>query len=181
MLRHLLVATAVLTVSLSADVPQTQLITAWAGGTDQGRSIYNTTLGTPFTVGDRNLSVTALGYYDAYSPGLVNRHQIGIYDRAGTLLGAVNYTLGDATLAQGEFRYVPLETAIDLRANTTYVLAATTTGADDRIMDGVTAAAVGTGIQTIYDTLSTATPTLSSPETPVGRNLIFANFIATLD
>jgi hypothetical protein len=177
MIRHGAAAIVIMT-AMPAYLPEMQLITAWAGGTEQGRSIYNTTLGTPFTVGDADLSVTALGYYDYHREGLVNRHEIGIYDRSGTLLGSVSYTPGDPTFRLGQFSYMQLAAPIALAANSIYVLAATTTIADDRIVDGVTAAAVGAGIQTIYGTLSAETAELSFPATLVGRNLIFANFIA---
>ena len=101
-----------------------------------GNAPFAGSLGTQFTVGGTDLIVNTLGYYDgpnsaagAEGDGLLESHQLGIFDNAGNLLTNATVGQGGGTLV-GDFRYVPT-TSITLTAGSTYVLVGqvpTTTG-----------------------------------------------------
>ncbi len=92
------------------------------------------TVGLTFNVGASNLLVTALGFYDGpnssaanvfgYTPdGLLESHDVGIFDSSGTLLTSITIPTTGTTLL-GEFRYLTLSTSITLTAGQNYTIAA---------------------------------------------------------
>ena len=74
---------------------------------------------THFTV-TKNISVTALGYYDAFANGFTQSHAVGLWTSKGTLLGSVTVT--NSAPLENFFRYVSLSQAVKLQAGQTYVV-----------------------------------------------------------
>lgn len=89
-------------------------------GTFHGEGSTRTS-GYQFTVRDTPLSVFALGVRDWDGGGLVNPHQVGLWDAAGNLLAVTLVTPGEST---GGFRYADLDPVL-LDAGRTYVIGAT--------------------------------------------------------
>ena len=82
------------------------------------------TLGNKFVVGAENLLVTRLGYADLNNgDGLIDGHQVGIWQADGTLLGSVTVPAGGGAANVNDFRYAALGSAVTLLANQTYVIA----------------------------------------------------------
>src|SRR6266850_1927080 len=75
------------------------------------------TSGTEFTVGSQPLSVAQLGAYDAGANGLVESHDVGLWDSANTLLGSVTVPSGTGATLAGTYRYTALATPVILLAN----------------------------------------------------------------
>ena len=99
------------------------------GGALDNYSQY--TLGNIFTVGSDDLLVTKLGYADlSNGDGLIDNHQVGIWNMDGTLLGSVMVPSGTSATNYNDFRYVPLANGITLNANTSYIIAGDTAGAN---------------------------------------------------
>jgi len=92
--------------------------------TKPGSDFTNNTwsLGFTFTA-NQNISVTRLGFYDDRKNGLTERHEVGLFDMSGSLLGSAFVDNGDAL--DGWFRYDAVA-AINLTSGTDYVIAATT-------------------------------------------------------
>lgn len=81
---------------------------------------YN--LGYEFTTGASALSVSALGFYDAGSDGLIQPHVVGLWDASSqSLLASVNFTATVHPLING-FAYQPV--SLTLLPNTNYILSA---------------------------------------------------------
>lgn len=99
---------------LLADTAGTGFTTGYGGS-------YN--IGYQFTVGDRALSVTSLGFYDAGSDGLVDNHQVGLWRTDGNLLASVQIGSGLHSLING-FAFDSLFTPVLLDAHTDYILSA---------------------------------------------------------
>lgn len=83
------------------------------------------------------LQITQLGYFDSHDPisgdglGLLNSHDVGIWDSSETLLGSATVPSGTTAPLDGAFRFVSV-TPIALTAGQTYVVGATHHGmADD--------------------------------------------------
>lgn len=85
--------------------------------------------GYDITVGSSALWVTSLGYYDPGHDGVGDSNaQVGIYDLAGlngTLLGSVQAGTSTTNFV-GDYRFIQLNTPIELAANTTYRVVANT-------------------------------------------------------
>lgn len=75
---------------------------------------------------NQNISVTRLGFYDDQKNGLAERHDVGIFDSSGVLLGSTTVASGTAAPLVGWFRYAALGSAIDLLAGNDYYVAAAT-------------------------------------------------------
>ena len=93
-----------------------------AGSGTPGFSAGNNTLGYSFTVRSSPLQVSALGLWDYGADGLLNAHEVGLWDMSGTLLASVRVPSGTAAFLAGEFRYAPLTAPVVLDAAQSYVL-----------------------------------------------------------
>ncbi len=102
---------------------------------------YAGTLGHAFTVGNSDLTVTSLAYYDGpnsalanasgyTADGLNNAHSVGIWDSSGTLVASALIPAGVST-AINDFQFVPLGSSVTLLANQVYVLGGQVTVADN--------------------------------------------------
>ena len=103
----------------------------WVGGG------YAGTAGTTFVVGISDLLVTSLGFYDGpnsseanaaktFGDGLLEDHQVGIYDSSGTLVvptATITIPAGTSAALVGEFRYLTLSEPITLLAGQSYTIA----------------------------------------------------------
>jgi len=83
-----------------------------------------------------NITVTALGYYDAGQNGLVDSHEVAIFLANGNLLPGAIVTVVPADSNGGldniaSFAYHALPSPVTLLANTSYRIAANTMGAND--------------------------------------------------
>jgi hypothetical protein len=91
------------------------------------------TFGNCFRVGENDVEVDALGYYDyadggGTGDGLAQSHAVGIWDEFGTLLVSDTVPAGAGTVLSNGYRYVALGTSVVLSAHSTYCLGADTTG-----------------------------------------------------
>lgn len=92
---------------------------------------------TPQTIGDvftpkNNVTVTALGFLDINHSGLVEDHEVGIFDMAGTLLVSATVDAGTGDMLDGDFRYVDIPSIL-LLAGQQYTIAAQLTGNGDLV------------------------------------------------
>jgi hypothetical protein len=85
----------------------------------------NYTVGTQFTVGTSDLSVTSLGIWDESQDGLAVSHDVGLWNSGGTLLGSVTVPSGTGGSLVGSFRYIALGLPVTLTAGQSYTLGAT--------------------------------------------------------
>lgn len=94
---------------------------------DPGTVYYSigvdSTYGWRFAVGETPLEVTHLGYFDTALDGLIDSHQVGIWDSAGTLVTQGTVPSGTAGALVGAYRFT-LATPATLDANTTYFIGA---------------------------------------------------------
>ena len=123
-------------------------------------------IGMVFTVGASSLSVTSLGFQDAGGDGLVQSHQVGIWDSAGNLVTSATIAIGGGTLVDN-FRYVPV-TAVTLTAGAQYTIGATVAnaGVEDVWTDagfgpGFTISADVTPNGDVYNSAGFSRPTLN--------------------
>ena len=84
----------------------------------------NTTLGAEFTVGSLDIVVSDVGVYDAGGDGLVESHDMGIWNNVGTLLATATVPSGTAAPLSGDIRYVTLASPLTLSAGATYTIGA---------------------------------------------------------
>lgn len=85
-----------------------------------GGAISGATIGWSFKVGKYKLPVTSLGVYDG--DGLVNGHQVGLWNDSKTLLASTTIKSGNASSADAGYRYEPV--SVTLAAGQTYVVGA---------------------------------------------------------
>jgi len=91
------------------------------------KNFANSMVGWDFEV-TTSLSITGLGWFDAYGDGLSASHEIGIWNTSEQLLLSTNIPSGtSAALGDDSFRYVPTQ-HLALQPGTTYVIAGLTTG-----------------------------------------------------
>lgn len=82
------------------------------------------TVGWEFTA-NADLYVTALGYFNYYSnTGLVEDHDVGIYNSTGALLDSATVNAGTGERLDGDFRYTDVS-SFELLAGNTYIIAGT--------------------------------------------------------
>ncbi len=79
------------------------------------------TLGWEFTA-NQNLTVTALGAFDSSQDGLIENHDVGIWDSNGNLLGMATVAAGTVDPLVNQFRYAAA--SINLIAGQTYEIGA---------------------------------------------------------
>jgi hypothetical protein len=90
------------------------------GGTFIGPG-YIRTLGCEFTVGTSPLLVVSLGVRDWAGTGLVNSHDVGLWDESMNLLAETMVSPGSGV---NGFRYIDLTTPVLLSPNEHYILGA---------------------------------------------------------
>lgn len=101
-------------------------------------SSQNGIVGIKFSVlSGRDLRVTHLGVYDEEGDGLQLDHRVGIFRKkidgaqGASLVAEARVPYGRHAPLEGNFRWVALETPVNLSAGTTYVLAAESFGGID--------------------------------------------------
>jgi hypothetical protein len=99
----LLAAASSLSPAAATPVPPagTPAISIGSTGTDGSSAA---TRGWSFTLGNE-INVTALGFYDNQLNGLVDSHQVGIWDVSGTLLVTGTVSSGTLSPLTSQFRY----------------------------------------------------------------------------
>ena len=106
---------------LVTPVRATPVITAILDETNVFNFSNTITVGYGFRVSSPQ-DATALGMWDLNADGFTGAVDVGLWDGAGSLLGAVTLGAGTSgTLIDG-FRYVDLVSAVPLQAETLYVL-----------------------------------------------------------
>lgn len=88
-------------------------------------SQFDQTVGSRFTVGPADLTVTALGEWDWHADGLPSPLLVGLWDvGTGELLASVTVPAGTAgDLRNTDFRFVDLAAPLVLQSGRTYILA----------------------------------------------------------
>jgi hypothetical protein len=81
----------------------------------------DSTYGWLFSVGSTPVTVTELGYFDLGLNGLVDPHQVGIFDSGGNPVVQGTVPAGTAGILDGAYRFI-LVTPTTLAPNTTYVI-----------------------------------------------------------
>lgn len=94
-------------------------------------------LGSEFTVGATGFDIVALGVYDFGGDGLLESHEVGIWDDSGTLLASTTVSAGTSDPLVGGFRYASIST-VSLTAGTTYHIGAYYATAADPIFNPFT-------------------------------------------
>lgn len=94
------------------------------------RSLNNFTIGSEFTVGSRDLVVSALGTEDAGLNGLTDSHKVSIWDSNGDVVATVVVPALEAGTLIDAWRYETLAAAVTLEAGETYWIGTLTTTAD---------------------------------------------------
>lgn len=161
--RSFLGLSALLACSLSMSAQGATLLTQLS---DPARAAYGGTVGITFTVGNTDLSVTALGFQDAGNDGVLNgSHQVAIWNSAGTQIALATVSSGTS---QSNYIYTALASAVTLIKGQTYTIGANTSGSDNWT-DASTAAGVAisgdvTGGNSYYVSGGFSRPT--SPGTP---------------
>jgi hypothetical protein len=156
-------------------------------GTWTLRNNYQPIQGVWFQTGNKNRTVTHLGYFDSTGSGLETNHWVGIYQGApglGTLLAQVQVPAGATVPFLNGFRWVALSAPFVLLANTNYVLAASDNNWDmwpDAYQptwnSAYLGATDGTTRYLVYDSALVAWP--HEPNTPItswGLNMTYGAF-----
>lgn len=84
----------------------------------------NATLGYAFRVGPDPVNILKMGIWDQGANGLVESHEMGIWNTNGDLLASVTVPQGTAAALNGNFRYVDILDGLMLDADTVYIIAA---------------------------------------------------------
>lgn len=91
-------------------------------------AIYNSeshALGYKFTA-NNNVTITALGFFDAYRDGFSANHLVGLWDENQTLLSSVELYAGTGSILIDDFRYESMNNTVTLTAGKSYYIAGTT-------------------------------------------------------
>lgn len=151
MIKNILAAALVAALGMGSACAST-IALQWSGSGSVGGS--EQTRGWAFST-DRAIAVTSLGWFDYEDNGLVNAHEVGIWDADGRLLlsGVVGAGTDDPLLAG--FRYSSALSGTGLLAAGSYVVAGLSTY-DDDAWRGVDMANVtmGAGIRYLEDRTS---------------------------
>lgn len=92
------------------------------------------TLGWEF-VANQNMTVTGLGVFDGNQDGLLESHDVGIWDSAGNLVGSSTVSAGTVDPLTNQFRYASV--SFNLVAGETYEIGAVWNNLlDDLILNG---------------------------------------------
>lgn len=97
--------------------------------TNVGNNGIGYSLGWAFTA-STGITVTSLGWYDDLGDGLVDSHEVGIYDTAGNLMVSGTVQSGTADPLTGLFRYTASLTGSGVLAAGQYVVTGVSGGND---------------------------------------------------
>lgn len=151
MIKHILAAALVAALGTGSACAST-IALQWSGSGSVGGS--EQTRGWAFST-DRAIQVNALGWFDYEDNGLVDAHEVGIWDASGRLLlsGVVGAGTDDPLLAG--FRYSGALTGTRMLAAGSYVVAGLSTYDDDawREVD-MASVTLGAGIRYLEDRTS---------------------------
>lgn len=151
MIKNILAAALVAALGMGSACAST-IALQWSGSGSVGGS--EQTRGWAFST-DRAIEVTALGWFDYGDNGLVNSHEVGIWDASGRLLlsAVVGAGTDDALLAG--FRYNRALSGTGTLAAGSYVVAGLSTYDDDawRNVD-MASVTLGAGIRYLEDRTS---------------------------
>lgn len=92
-------------------------------GSGAARTNISGTVGYAFTTGPFTIEVSSLGFVDWDRNGLVEDHEVGIWQDGDMIVGA-SVPMGTAGTLVGDYRYVAITPAVRLLPNTTYVIGA---------------------------------------------------------
>lgn len=173
-------------LTLSASAVHAQKALDITGGQAFANTGFN--LGWSFSVTSSSVSVDGLGIWDESSNGLLNNHEVGIWNSSGTLLTSTtvtnaNSTASSSALPAGQWLFTDI-TPISLQVGT-YTIGAlySTTGTEDSWRESTsntTAAGIDYGDR-LFDLGNTfARPTLSGSGTSgyIGPNFRIASAVA---
>src|SRR5436309_3164306 len=110
------ISTLIMFVARGADAPVLDITGLGANGFDYTQGTYS--LGWYFTA-NKDLNITALGFYDDKKDGIVGNHDVGIYDSVTQTL-LVSTTVVPTDPLTGFFRYHTLATPFVLTGGKTY-------------------------------------------------------------
>jgi hypothetical protein len=121
-----------------------EVISAFNGG-GLGEVAGDQTAGFTFTVGPSPMVVTQLGVWDWFGDGLLQPHEVGLWDMAGDLLASVTIPSGTSAALINGFRYKPI-TDVLLSPGATYVLGAFYLSRSRDLLTIQTVATTGPGV-----------------------------------
>ncbi len=90
---------------------------------------FTVTAGTVFDV-NNPLTINSVGVFDFGNDGLMEAHEIGIWNAAGSLLASANIPAGTTASLRDGFRWVDLSSPLTLSAERGYVIGAEYTATD---------------------------------------------------
>ena len=128
------------------------------------------TFGLVFTV-TQNIEVDYLGYFDP-SGGMIDSHEVGLYDSSGTLLASTDVTSASA-YSSANFLYNAI-TPIELLAGQTYVLEGVT--GIDYYTNNVTGFTLNEPLTLLGTTIGGATMTYNGITPATGNDYFGADF-----
>jgi len=151
MIKNILAAALVAALGMGSACAST-IALQWSDSGSVGGS--EQTRGWAFST-DRAIKVTSLGWFDYEGNGLVNAHEVGIWDANGTLLLSGVVDAGDADPLLAGFRYSSALGGTGLLAAGSYVVAGLSTYDDDawRNVD-MASVTLGAGITYLEDRTS---------------------------
>ena len=97
-----------------------------------GGTVQNSMAGWRFDT-IQSIQINALGVYDSTGTGLIDSHQVGIWDSGGNLLAEATIPSGSGATLIDNFRYVPIST-LNLAAGQIFTVAAFYGPPDDAII-----------------------------------------------
>lgn len=123
-----LMALALLPAAVQAQSPAVTIDNA------TGQTLGNPpfTLGFSFTV-NSDINVIALGFFDDSQDGLVESHDVGIWDSGGNLLASSTVASGTANPLTNQFRYVSIAPLL-LSAGQSYAIGALFASGNDPLI-----------------------------------------------
>ena len=111
----------VLTLPKWRQSPDSRSIVVSTGAVKNRNGSFN--IGFWFDVGDKPITINALGVYDKDGDGLAASHEVGIWDSGTVPLRSVTVPVGTAGQLDDVFRYMSVPD-LTLKANTTYWIGA---------------------------------------------------------
>ncbi len=143
------------------------LVLGWSGG-GYNYHIHDIVIGYEFSVGDSDLLIRSLGFWDARGDGLDASIQVGVWNQEGELVAQGTVQEGDQTPLIAGFRYEDLSHATTLGANGTYVIGAYLSLYDSGVfLSNVGNVQVGPGIASVGNPRRGAHSALVLPESVV--------------
>jgi len=132
--RYTLIAGAIGCLSLLSASAQTNAVSfSNTTGVTLGNPPF--TLGWSFTA-NSNIDVLDLGVFDDAQNGLVDSHQVGLWNSTGTLLGSTTVPSGTGATLDDQFRMVGVSPIVLLAGQQYFIGALYTTGDDPMIFPG---------------------------------------------